>query len=156
MDAIRQPVNILVADDDPDDCELIRDALAASHMRNPLYFVRDGEELLEFLRREGRHRNIAQAPRPGLILLDLNMPRMDGRDALRVIKSDPGLRMIPIVVMTTSDADEDVYRSYEMGANSYITKPMTFDGLVGTMRALGAYWFKVVDLPIHARTGSNA
>lgn len=141
-----------MADDDPDDRALTRDALLASRLGNPLYFVSDGEELMEFLRHEGRYRNTASAPRPGLILLDLNMPRMDGREALRAIKSDPTLRMIPTVILTTSSAEEDVYRSYALGANSFITKPVTFEGLVGVVRALGAYWFEIVDLPSAERT----
>jgi CheY-like chemotaxis protein len=145
-----------MADDDPDDRELTRDALAASRLSNPLYFVSDGEELLEYLRHEGRYRQSESAPRPGLILLDLNMPRMDGRDALREIKSDPQFRLIPTVILTTSSAEEDVYRSYALGANSFITKPVTFDGLVGVVRALGAYWFEIVDLPSSERNSLHA
>ncbi len=136
-----------MADDDPDDRELAREALVASRLHNPLYFVADGEELLEFLRRQGRYHGCEGIPRPGLILLDLNMPRMDGREALRAIKGDPALRTIPTVVLTTSNADEDVLRSYSLGANSFITKPVTFDRLVEVVRALGAYWFEIVDLP---------
>ncbi len=142
-----------MADDDPDDRELTRDALAASRLSNPLHFVSDGEELLEFLKHEGRYGQVGAAPRPGLILLDLNMPRMDGREALRAIKSDPQFRMIPVVILTTSSAEEDVFRSYALGANSFITKPVTFEGLVGVVRALGAYWFEIVDLPSSERTG---
>lgn len=144
-----------MADDDPDDRELTREALAASRLRNPLYFVSDGEELIEYLRRSGRYQKPNAAPRPGLILLDLNMPRMDGREALQLIKSDPELRTIPTVILTTSSAEEDVYRSYALGANSFITKPVTFDGLVGVVRALGAYWFEIVDLPIAERDIRN-
>lgn len=135
-----------MADDDPDDRELAREAIVASRLRNPLYFVEDGEELLDFLNRRGKY-SAGTAPRPGLILLDLNMPRMDGREALRAIKSDPILRTIPTVVLTTSNADEDVLGCYSLGANSFITKPVTFDRLVEGMRALGAYWFDTVDLP---------
>lgn len=140
-----------MADDDPDDRELTREALEASRLHNPLHFVSDGEELMEYLRRTGRYQKPDTAPRPGLILLDLNMPRMDGREALQLIKSDPELRTIPTVILTTSSAEEDVYRSYALGANSFITKPVTFDGLVGVVRALGAYWFEIVDLPIVGR-----
>lgn len=136
-----------MADDDPDDRQLAREALAASRLRNPLYFVEDGEELLEFLRREGRYKDDTRITRPGLILLDLNMPRMDGREALSVIKCDPALRTIPIVILTTSSAEEDVFGSYAMGANSFITKPVTFDRLVDVVHALGVYWFEIVDLP---------
>jgi CheY-like chemotaxis protein len=135
-----------MADDDPDDRELAREAIVASRLRNPLYFVEDGEELLDFLNRRGKY-SAGTAPRPGLILLDLNMPRMDGREALRAIKADPVLRTIPTVVLTTSNADEDVLSCYSLGANSFITKPVTFDRLVEVMRALGAYWFDTVDLP---------
>lgn len=155
MDAPRHAISILMADDDPDDRALIRDAFAASRLRNPLYFVGDGEELLEFLRQEGRYKSVIDAPRPGLLLLDLNMPRMDGREALRIIKSDPGLRMIPTVILTTSSADEDMFLSYELGANSVITKPMTYEGLVGIVRALGAYWIDLVELPMPVRSGAN-
>ena len=147
MDRDKRIKSILLADDDPDDRELTREALKASHLRNPLYFVKDGEELLEFLRHEGRYSDGGSAPCPGLILLDLNMPRMDGREALRAIKSDSRLRMIPTVILTTSSADEDVHRSYAAGANSFITKPVTFEGLVGVVRGLGTYWFEIVDLP---------
>jgi CheY-like chemotaxis protein len=144
-----------MADDDPDDRELTRGALEASRVRNPLHFVSDGEELMEYLRRTGRYQNPDAAPRPGLILLDLNMPRMDGREALQLIKSGPQLRTIPTVILTTSGAEEDVYRSYALGANSFITKPVTFDGLVGVVRALGAYWFEIVDLPVVQRDVHN-
>jgi len=146
MDIRRHPITILMADDDPDDRALTREALAASRLSNPLRFVDDGEELLEYLRQEGRYQS-GDAPRPGLILLDLNMPRLDGREALRVIKDDPVLRTIPTVVLTTSSAEEDIYHCYALGANSFITKPVTFDGLVGVVRALGSYWFEIVDLP---------
>lgn len=135
---------ILMAEDDADDRLLTKDALTESRLHNDLRFVEDGVELLQFLRREGEY---AGAPRPGIILLDLNMPRMDGREALREIKADPDLRRIPVVVMTTSKAEEDVVRSYDLGASSYITKPVTFEGLVEVMRALGRYWIEIVELP---------
>jgi len=140
-----------MADDDPDDRELAREAMVASRLRNPLYFVGDGEELLDFLHRRGKYAE-GIAPRPGLILLDLNMPRMDGREALRAIKADPALRTIPTIVLTTSNADEDVLACYSLGANSFITKPVTFDRLVEVMGALGAYWFNTVDLPADSTT----
>lgn len=136
-----------MADDDPDDRALAREAMVASRLRNPLYFVENGEELLDFLKRRGKYSAAGTAQRPGLILLDLNMPRMDGREALRTIKADESLRTIPIVILTTSSADEDVFRSYSLGANSFITKPVTFNRLVEVVRALGAYWFEIVDLP---------
>ena len=139
-------VTILMADDDEEDCLLTREALAESRLLNDLRIVHDGEELLEYLRRRGRYAN-ADAPRPGLILLDLNMPRKDGREALREIKADPALCAIPVVVLTTSQADEDIVRSYQLAASSYITKPVNFEGLVEVMRELGHYWFDIVDLP---------
>jgi CheY-like chemotaxis protein len=142
-----KPITILLADDDADDRLLTRDALAESRLANDLRFVEDGEQLLQYLRREGDYERPEASPRPGLILLDLNMPRKDGREALKEIKSDPTLRHIPIVVLTTSKAEEDIYRTYDLGVNSFITKPVTFDGLVNVMRGLGRYWFEIVELP---------
>jgi CheY-like chemotaxis protein len=143
----RTSVVILMADDDPDDRELTRDALAESRLANDLRFVQDGVELMDYLRHRGAYANGASSPRPGVILLDLNMPRKDGREALREIKADPDLHAIPVVVLTTSRAEEDIARSYELGANSFISKPVTFDGLVSVMRGLGQYWFDIVALP---------
>jgi CheY-like chemotaxis protein len=142
-----ESVTLLMADDDPEDRMLTRDALRESHLANDIRFVNDGEELLDYLHRRGKYTDPASAPRPGLILLDLNMPRKDGREALRDIKSDPGLRRIPVVVLTTSKAEEDVYRSYDLGVSSFITKPVSFSGLIEVMKALGKYWFDVVELP---------
>jgi len=147
MNRIGDPIVILLADDDEDDCLLARDALAESRLANELRTVGDGVELLEYLRREGPYADAAASPRPGVILLDLNMPRMDGREALEAIKADPDLRRIPVVVMTTSQAEEDVVRSYDLGASSFITKPITFEGLVDVMRGLGTYWIEIVQLP---------
>jgi len=143
----RKPITILIADDDADDRMLARDALSESRLVNDLRFVEDGEDLMQYLRREGKYADPHAAPEPGLILLDLNMPRKDGREALREIKGDASLRHIPIVVLTTSQAEEDIYRSYDLGVNSFITKPVTFDGLVAVMKALGRYWFEIVELP---------
>ena len=151
--ATPKPITILIADDDADDRMLARDALVESRLANDLRFVEDGEELLKYLRREGKYADPKAAPRPGLILLDLNMPRKDGREALREIKGDANFRHIPIVVLTTSKAEEDIYRSYDLGVNSFITKPVTFDGLVSVMKALGRYWFEIVELPPSAREG---
>lgn len=142
-----RPITILMADDDAGDQLLARDALQESRLRNDLRFVADGEELLAYLRREGRYADPGTSPRPGLVLLDLNMPRMDGREALARIKADPALRSIPVVVMTTSDLPDDVAASYASGANSYIAKPITFEGLVTVMRELGRYWMEIVELP---------
>ena len=142
----RSTVPILIADDDPDDRDLALEAMTESHLLNPIHFVRDGVELLEFLQKRGQYEQ-AEAPRPGVILIDLNMPRMDGREAIAEIKRDPGLRQIPIVVLTTSKAEEDIYRTYDLGVNSYIVKPVTFRALVDVMSDLGRYWFEVVMLP---------
>ena len=140
-----QPIVILLADDDEDDRLMTRQALERSRLANELRTVADGEELLDFLYRRGKH---VGAPRPGIILLDLNMPRMDGREALQAIKSDPTLSSIPGIVMTTSSAEEDVLRSYGLGANSFVTKPVGFEALVKVMGELGRYWFQVVELPL--------
>ncbi len=165
-------VRILLAEDDDDDYFLTQQALQQNRVLNELYRVKDGEELMDFLRHQGRfsvdgrqstvdgeqcsatatavnRRSPAvDVPwEPSLILLDLNMPRKDGREALREIKSDPLLRRYPVVVLTTSHAEEDVVRSYELGMNSFITKPVTFQGLVEAVRILGRYWFEIVELP---------
>lgn len=142
-----QPIVILMADDDADDRVLTRDALQESRVINDLRFVEDGEELLDYLQRRGKYADENEYPRPGLILLDLNMPKKDGREALKEIKADPELRRIPIVVMTTSQAEEDIYRSYDLGASSFITKPVTFERLVELMRTMGQYWVEFVELP---------
>ena len=140
------PISILLADDDPDDRLMASEAFAESRLTNPLAMVEDGEQLLDYLYGRGRY---ADAPpsRPGIILLDLNMPKKDGREALKEIKSDPDLRRIPVVVLTTSKAEEDILRTYDLGVNSFITKPVTFDRLVEVMRSLGKYWLEIVELP---------
>jgi two-component system, response regulator len=138
-------IKILLAEDDPDDRLLLREALQEGRLANELTCVEDGEELLDYLHQRGKYRG--GAPRPGLILLDLNMPKLDGREALRAIKADPSLRHIPVVVLTTSKAEEDVLRSYDLGANSFITKPVTFQSMVDLMRVLGRYWLEIVELP---------
>ena len=140
-------ITILLADDDPDDRQLTRDAFAENRLANVLNTVDDGEELLEYLQRRGRYADQRNEPLPGLILLDLNMPRKDGREALKEIKADLNLRRIPIVVLTTSKAEEDILRTYDLGVNSYITKPVTFKSLVELIKLLGRYWFEVVELP---------
>jgi CheY-like chemotaxis protein len=147
MHASQRPVTLLMADDDEDDRLMTREALAESRLTNPLHFVRDGEELMDYLYRRGKYADPVRYPFPGLILLDLNMPRKDGREALREIRADPNLRRIPVVVLTTSAAEEDVVRSYELGVNSFIVKPVTFGALVEVMRSLGHYWFEIVELP---------
>jgi len=146
-------VVILMADDDADDREMTRKALAKNRLANELYEVVDGEELLDFLRHRGRYAPPALSPTPGLILLDLNMPKKDGREALAEIKADPALRRIPVVVMTTSKAEEDIVRMYDLGTNSFISKPITLAALVDVMIVLGQYWFQIVTLP-EAAAGS--
>jgi CheY-like chemotaxis protein len=141
------PVTILVADDDAEDRMMILEAMRENRLRNNIRFVEDGEFLLDYLLRRNQFIKPEDSPRPGLILLDLNMPRKDGREALREIKSDPLLRDIPIVVLTTSKAEEDIFRSYNLGVNSFVTKPVTFDALVTLTRELGRYWFEIVELP---------
>ncbi len=140
-------ITILLADDDPDDRMLAQEAFEESRLRNTLEMVEDGEELMDYLLHRGKYAGGAARPRPSLILLDLNMPRKDGREALREIKSSPELRRIPIVVLTTSKADEDILRTYDLGVNSFITKPVTFEALVDVLLALGKYWFEIVELP---------
>jgi CheY-like chemotaxis protein len=142
-----KPINIVMADDDPDDRMLTRDALAESHLANDLFFVEDGEELMDFLLHRGRFADVRRYPRPDLILLDLHMPRKDGREALREIKADDSLKQIVIIVLTTSQAEEDIFRSYQLGVNSFITKPVSFEALVDTMRTVSKYWFQIVKLP---------
>lgn len=126
---------------------LAEDALKESRLANDLRFVEDGEELIEYLQHRGRYSDPDSAPRPGVILLDLNMPRMDGREALKLIKGDPELRRIPVVILTTSRAEEDIYRSYDLGVNSFVIKPVSFDSLVNIMRSLALYWLDIVEVP---------
>ena len=145
-----KPITILMADDDADDRRLTKDALEESRLANDLRFVENGEELLQYLRHQGKFSDEEEAPRPGLILLDLNMPRKDGRTALKEIKADPELRQIPVTVLTTSKADEDIFRSYDLGVNSYIVKPVTFEALVDILQTLEKYWFEIVELPPEA------
>src|SRR5688500_12364994 len=139
---------ILMADDDEDDRLLAADALKEARLANPIYFVKDGEELMDYLHMRGEYSAGARpAPRPGLILLDLNMPRKDGREALGEIKADKNLRHIPMVILTTSRDEKDVFLGYDLGANSVIVKPVTFEGLVEVIKTLGVYWFEIVTLP---------
>jgi CheY-like chemotaxis protein len=147
MSAQPAPITILMADDDEEDQMLASEALEEAQLGNDLRFVNDGEELLAYLRRQGRYADAASSPRPGLILLDLNMPRMDGREALQEIKADPSLRSIPVVILTTSRAQEDIVKTYDLGAAGFVVKPVVFDGLVDAVRAIGKYWIQVVARP---------
>lgn len=147
MSENRRPVTILMADDDSDDRELTREAFEESRLVNDLRFVEDGVELMDYLQRRGKYADPASSPRPGLILLDLNMPKKDGREALAEIKADARLKNIRVVVMTTSKAEEDIERAYDLAAASYITKPVTFAGLAEVIKTLGRYWLEIVELP---------
>ena len=138
---------ILMAEDDADDRLLVQDAFAECGTSDRVRFVADGEELVDYLLRRGKYEKVSTSPRPDLILLDLNMPRKDGREALREIRSHHELRRVPVVVFTTSRANTDIERVYELGANSFITKPAGFDALVATVTQLTVYWFGTVELP---------
>jgi CheY-like chemotaxis protein len=140
-------ITILVADDDPDDRQLTLEAFTEAKLANDLRFVEDGVELLDYLNRRGKYSDPESSPRPGIILLDLNMPRKDGREALAEIKQDPRFKTLRVIIMTTSKAEEDVIRAYTQSAASYITKPVTFDALVDVVRTLGKYWLEIVELP---------
>ena len=141
------PITILVADDDEEDRALAQEALTRARLANNLRFVTDGEELMDYLHRRGPYAARGAAPRPGLLLLDIKMPKKDGFACLREIRADPALRQLPVVVLTTSSAEEDIYRSYDLGVNSFVSKPVTLQGLVDAMVALGRYWFEIVELP---------
>jgi CheY-like chemotaxis protein len=144
---IKKSFTILMVDDDPDDLILIREAFDENRFEGEIQSVNDGEELLDYLNNRGKYINRELYPKPDLILLDLNMPRKDGREALAEIKADPNLKILPIIVLTTSNSTEDIIRSYNLGANSYIIKPMTFNALAKTVGNLGIYWFKTARLP---------
>lgn len=147
MNIPKKTLVILMADDDADDRLLAQDAMHESRVLNELHFVEDGVQLLRYLRGDDEFSNRTLHPMPGLILLDLNMPKKDGREALAEIKADQVLRRIPVVILTTSKAEEDMYKGYDLGAASYITKPVTFGALVELMRTLGKYWVEFVELP---------
>ncbi len=139
-----ETVSILMAEDDPEDQMLMREALEESDISYDLTIVNDGEELVDYLNQRGEYKDTIL---PGIVLLDLNMPRKNGQEALAEIKADPNLRRIPIVVLTTSDAEDDIQATYDMGISSYICKPVTFSKLVELVNTLGHYWFELVELP---------
>lgn len=147
MSSNKRPIVILVADDDAEDRMLIQEALEESRLKNQVQFVENGEELMDYLQNCGKYQSKTAYPTPGLILLDLNMPKKDGREALKEIKANDQLRLIPIVVLTTSKAEEDILRTYDLGVSSFITKPVTFSALVDVMKTVSKYWFEVVELP---------
>lgn len=142
-----QSIVILLAEDDPDDRYLISEAFDEGELASELFIVNDGEEMLDYLHCRGKYKDSVQWPRPNLILLDLNMPRKDGREVLAEIKAHPELRRIPVVVLTTSQAEEDILRSYDLGVSGFITKPVSFKALLEIMRSIGDYWLKIVELP---------
>ncbi|WP_339721125.1 response regulator [uncultured Paraglaciecola sp.] len=146
---IKKPITILMADDDEDDRLLTKEALEESKVLNNLLCVEDGVELISYLKRQGKYADVNAYPWPGIILLDLNMPRKDGREALKELKADPELKSIPVVILTTSKQEEDMAKGYGLGAASFITKPVNFEGLVELMKALGKYWIEFVELPNH-------
>ncbi len=150
-----KPITILMADDDADDRLMTKEAFEESRLANDLRFVEDGVELMDYLQRRGKYSDPATSPRPGLILLDLNMPKKDGREALKEIKADPNLKCIRTVVLTTSKAEEDIYRTYDLGASSYITKPVTFAGMAEVIKTVGKYWLEIVELPGDGNGGGN-
>lgn len=140
-------INILVADDDPDDRFMLKKAITENKMKNRVDFVEDGEELMDFLKHRGKYSGDNTSPRPGLILLDLNMPKKDGREALTEIKSDPDLRRIPVIILTTSKEEEDILTTYNLGVNSFITKPVSFDSLIEVIKTIREYWLEIVTCP---------
>ena len=144
---MKNAVIVLLADDDEDDRMMAAEALREAGVTNKLQFVTDGEDLMEYLYHRGRYAPPAHSPRPGLLLLDLNMPKKDGREALREMKASPAFRSIPVVVLTTSKTEEDIEQIYSLGANSFIAKPVSFEDLVQAMKVIGEYWFQIVRLP---------
>ncbi|GAB3196286.1 CheY-like chemotaxis protein [Pontibacter aydingkolensis] len=147
MSTKKNSIVILIADDDAEDRMLVKDALEESRLKNSINFVENGEELMDYLHHRGKYADTNEYPTPGLILLDLNMPKKDGREALKEIKADERLKLIPVVVLTTSKAEEDILRTYDLGVSSFITKPVTFTSLVDVMKTLSKYWFEIVELP---------
>lgn len=140
-------VDVLLVEDDLEDIEITRRAFKKGRIANPLYVVRDGEEAMEFLQHTGRYADAAKAPRPGLILLDLNLPRLDGREVLKLIKGDDNLRRIPVVVLTISSEEADVLACYDRGANTYIVKPVEFDNFLDAVITIGQYWLCIAEIP---------
>jgi CheY-like chemotaxis protein len=147
MDLKAKSIHIVIAEDDEEDRMLTREAMIESRVKNTVHFVEDGEYLMDYLHNKGQYEDKTKFPAPGLILLDLNMPRKDGREALKEIKSNEHLKRIPVVILTTSKAEEDIIRTYDLGVNSFITKPVTFEGMINVMKTLGTYWLDIVELP---------
>ena len=143
----KKSIVILIAEDDPDDRMLIKEALEEARLANPLQFVVDGVELMDYLHRENQYADLKGQPLPGLILLDLNMPRKNGIEAIQEIKANGSFKQIPIIVFTTSKAEEDIIRTYNLGVNSFISKPVSFEEFLEVVRTLTKYWFEIVELP---------
>jgi len=154
MNDQHRKITILFAEDDSNECILVQKAFQEIDTAYDIFFVSDGIELLQYLNKQGRYLAPASAPRPDLILLDLNMPRMDGREALAQIKADPGLRSIPVVVLTNSNTQEDILRTYDLGGAGFIIKPLTFEGMLEVVKVLNEYWFEVVELASGERVKS--
>jgi CheY-like chemotaxis protein len=142
-----KPIIILTAEDDPEDRMMIKSALEEARIIEPIYFVSNGEDLLRFLKRKDQYASLSNLPLPGLIFMDLYMPKKDGREVLREIKADPDFQGIPIIVLSVSRSDEDIEEVYELGVSSFITKPTTFDKLVEMMKVIKSYWIDLVELP---------
>jgi len=149
MSRLGHPIHILIVEDDEDDQILIREAFAENFISNPIFFVNNGDEMLQFLSSRKNSRDKKKMPLPGLILLDLNLPGKDGREALADVKSDPDLRRIPIIIFTTSKAEEDIIKSYDLGVAGFITKPVTFQGLMKIVQVIKNYWLTIVELPMY-------
>jgi CheY-like chemotaxis protein len=147
LKAVTRSIHILIAEDDEEDRMLTREAMVESKIKNKINFVEDGEQLMDFLLNQGKYADKSKFPTPGIILLDLNMPKKDGREALKDIKMHTELRKIPVVILTTSKAEEDIIRTYDLGVNSFITKPVSFEGMINVMKTIGTYWFEIVELP---------
>lgn len=143
----RKAIEILLVDDDPEDRMLIIDALRINHLQNKIHQLENGVELLEYLQNRGKYSDAARFPTPGIVLLDLNMPKKDGREALKELREDPRFKTLPVVVLTTSKSDLDISRTYDLGANSFITKPVSFTTLIAVMQKFCDYWFEIVELP---------
>lgn len=155
MNARGRPIMILLAEDDPDDRLMVIEAFEENRLTNDLFIVEDGEMLMDYLYHRGEYANVPNWSLPGLILLDLNMPKKNGREALEEIKTDPDLRRIPVVVLTTSEAEEDICRTYDLGVSSFITKPVSFESLVLVIGTIKKYWFEIVELPLGKNEGLN-
>jgi CheY-like chemotaxis protein len=144
MREVGRPIEILLVEDNPGDVRLVREALTANKIRNTLHVVADGVEALAFLHKQGKHAN---APRPNLILLDLSLPKKDGREVLAEIKGNGDLRRIPVVVLTTSGAEEDILKAYDLNANCYVTKPVKLDSFIQVVKSIETFWMTIVELP---------